>query len=123
MLHYGDLTDSSDLIQDIQQVQPHEIYNLGALGHVAVGFEARSTPPTAMRLARCGFWKQYESGANGQKYQIYQASTSELYGLVQETHKRNHPFYPRSLWRGQICLLDHGELPRSLCMQRHPFQP
>ena len=110
MLHYGDLTDSTNLIRIIQQVQPDEIYNLGAQSHVAVSFESRNTPPIAMRWARCGSWRRYEF-LDQRKTRIYQASTSELYGLVQETPQRETtPFYPHeSLWRREaLRLLDHG---------------
>ena len=96
VLHYGDLTDSTNLIRIIQQVQPDEIYNLGAQSHVAVSFEspeytANSDALGTLRILRqYGFWG-YD------KTRIYQASTSELYGLVQETpQKESTPFYPRS---------------------------
>ena len=97
MLHYGDLTDSTNLIRIIQQVQPDEIYNLGAQSHVAVSFEAPEYTAnsdalgTLRSLRRCGCLGLTE------KTRIYQASTSELYGLVQEVpQKESTPFYPRS---------------------------
>ena len=95
VLHYGDLTDSSNLIRIIQQVQPDEIYNLGAQSHVAVSFESPNTPPTAMP----GHAAHPRGSILGltDKLSDYQASTSELYGLVQETpQKESTPFYPRS---------------------------
>ena len=96
-LHYGDLTDSTNLIRIVQQVQPDEIYNLAAQSHVAVSFEepeytANADGIGALRLLEairiCGLEK---------KTRFYQASTSELYGLVQEVPQRETtPFYPRS---------------------------
>ena len=75
-------------------MQPDEIYNLGAQSHVAVVLE-RSTPPTAMHLALCGFLRRCGFWISRQK-RGYQASTSELYGLVQEIPQESTPFYPRS---------------------------
>ena len=96
MLHYGDLTDSTNLIRIIEQVQPDEIYNLGAQSHVAVSFGHPE-----YRQQRCS--RYFEDSGGGamlgltQKTRIYQASTSELYGLVQEIpQKETTPFYPRS---------------------------
>jgi GDPmannose 4,6-dehydratase len=97
ILHYGDLTDSTNLIRIVQSVQPDEIYNLAAQSHVAVSFEepeytANADGIGALRLLEairiCGLEK---------KTRFYQASTSELYGLVQEIpQKETTPFYPRS---------------------------
>ncbi|MEY5002540.1 MAG: hypothetical protein RL678_349 [Pseudomonadota bacterium] len=97
ILHYGDLTDSTNLIRIVQSVQPDEIYNLAAQSHVAVSFEepeytANADGIGALRLLEairiCGLEK---------KTRFYQASTSELYGLVQEApQKETTPFYPRS---------------------------
>ena len=61
ILHYGDLTDSTNLIRIIQQVQPDEIYNLGAQSHVAVSLRVRSTPPIVMHWVPCGFWRRFGS--------------------------------------------------------------
>jgi len=96
-LHYGDLTDSTNLIRIIQEVQPDEIYNLGAMSHVHVSFE---TPEYAANVDGVGTLRLLEAirilGLE-KKTRIYQASTSELYGLVQETpQKESTPFYPRS---------------------------
>lgn len=96
-LHHGDLTDSSCLIRIIQQVQPDEIYNLAAQSHVAVSFEepeytANSDALGALRILEAIRILKLEN-----KTRFYQASTSELYGLVQETpQKETTPFYPRS---------------------------
>jgi len=96
-LHYGDLTDSTNLIRIIQEVQPDEIYNLGAQSHVKVSFEspeytANSDAVGALRLLEAIRLLGLEN-----KTRYYQASTSELYGLVQEVpQKETTPFYPRS---------------------------
>jgi len=96
-LHYGDLTDSTNLIRIIQQVQPDEIYNLGAMSHVKVSFD---TPEYTANVDGLGTLRLLEAVrilGLGDKTRIYQASTSELYGLVQETPQTEAtPFYPRS---------------------------
>jgi len=96
-LHYGDLTDSTNLIGIIQKVQPDEIYNLGAQSHVKVSFE---TPEYTGQVDALGTLRILEAVrllGMEKKTRIYQASTSELYGLVQETpQKETTPFYPRS---------------------------
>ena len=96
-LHYGDLSDASNLIRIVGQVQPDEVYNLGAQSHVAVSFE---TPEYTADVDAMGPLRLLEAirilGLQG-KTRFYQASTSELYGLVQETPQREStPFYPRS---------------------------
>ncbi|MEI7464088.1 MAG: GDP-mannose 4,6-dehydratase [Burkholderiales bacterium] len=96
-LHYGDLSDSTNLIRIIQQVQPDEIYNLAAMSHVAVSFE---TPEYTANVDGIGTLRILEAirilGLE-KKTRFYQASTSELYGLVQEVpQKETTPFYPRS---------------------------
>ena len=97
VLHYGDLTDSSNLIRIIQQVQPDEIYNLGAQSHVAVSFEAPEYTANCDALGTLRILEAVRMLELTQKTRIYQASTSELYGLVQETPQREStPFYPRS---------------------------
>lgn len=96
-LHYGDLTDSTNLIRIVQEVQPDEIYNLGAMSHVQVSFE---TPEYTANVDATGTLRLLEAIrilSLEKKTKIYQASTSELYGLVQETpQKETTPFYPRS---------------------------
>ena len=97
ILHYGDLTDSTNLIRIIQEVQPDEIYNLGAMSHVKVSFD---TPEYTANVDGIGTLRILEAvrllGLTT-KTKIYQASTSELYGLVQEVpQKETTPFYPRS---------------------------
>ncbi len=94
-LHYGDLTDSSNIIKIIQDVQPDEIYNLGAMSHVRVSFEI---PEYCANVDALGTLRLLEAiRMLDKKVKIYQASTSELYGKVQETpQKETTPFYPRS---------------------------
>ena len=97
VLHYGDLTDSTNLIRIIQQVQPDEIYNLGAQSHVAVSFEAPEYTANSDALGTLRILEAVRMLGLQDKTRIYQASTSELYGLVQEIpQKETTPFYPRS---------------------------
>ena len=97
MLHYGDLTDSTNLIRIIEQVQPDEIYNLGAQSHVAVSFEAPEYTANSDALGTLRILEAVRMLGLTSKTRIYQASTSELYGLVQEIpQKETTPFYPRS---------------------------
>ena len=97
VLHYGDLTDSTNLIRIVQQVQPDEIYNLGAQSHVAVSFESPEYTANTDALGTLRILEAVRILGLTQKTRIYQASTSELYGLVQETpQKESTPFYPRS---------------------------
>ena len=96
-LHYGDLTDSSNLIRLVQEIQPDEIYNLAAQSHVKVSFD---TPEFTANVDGLGTLRLLEAvrilGLE-KKTKLYQASTSELFGLVQETPQRETtPFYPRS---------------------------
>jgi GDPmannose 4,6-dehydratase len=96
-LHYGDLTDSTNLIRIIQQVQPHEIYNLAAQSHVMVSFETAEYTANADALGALRILEAIRILGLEKKTRFYQASTSELYGLVQETPQNEKtPFYPRS---------------------------
>ncbi len=96
-LHYGDLTDSTNLIRIIQQVQPDEIYNLGAMSHVAVSFEQPEYTADADGIGTLRLLEAIRILGLEKKTRFYQASTSELYGLVQEIpQKETTPFYPRS---------------------------
>jgi GDPmannose 4,6-dehydratase len=96
-LHYGDLTDSSNLIRIIQLVQPDEIYNLGAMSHVAVSFESPEYTADADGMGTLRILEAIRILGLEKKTRFYQASTSELYGLVQEIpQKETTPFYPRS---------------------------
>ncbi len=97
ILHYGDLTDSTNLIRIIQQVQPDEIYNLAAQSHVAVSFETPEYTANCDGLGTLRILEAIRILGLEKKTRFYQASTSELYGLVQETpQKETTPFYPRS---------------------------
>ena len=96
-LHYGDLTDSTNLVRIIQLVQPDEIYNLGAQSHVKVSFEMPEYTADVDALGTLRILEAVRLLGMENKVRIYQASTSELYGLVQETpQKETTPFYPRS---------------------------
>jgi len=96
-LHYGDLTDSTNLIRIVQQVQPDEIYNLAAMSHVAVSFETPEYTANADGIGTLRLLEAIRMLGLEKKTRFYQASTSELYGLVQEVpQKETTPFYPRS---------------------------
>jgi GDPmannose 4,6-dehydratase len=96
-LHYGDLTDSTNLIRIIQQVQPDEIYNLAAMSHVAVSFDTPEYTANADGIGTLRILEAIRILGLEKKTRFYQASTSELYGLVQEIpQKESTPFYPRS---------------------------
>ena len=97
ILHYGDMTDSSNLIRIIQQVQPDEIYNLAAQSHVAVSFEEPEYTANSDALGALRVLEAIRILGLEKKTRYYQASSSELYGLVQEIpQKETTPFYPRS---------------------------
>ena len=97
MLHYGDLTDTSNLIRIIQQIQPDEIYNLAAQSHVAVSFESPEYTANCDALGTLRVLEAIRILGLTKKTRIYQASTSELFGKIQEVpQKENTPFYPRS---------------------------
>ncbi|CAI2389152.1 MULTISPECIES: GDP-mannose 4,6-dehydratase [Alteromonas] len=97
ILHYGDLSDSSNLVRLIQQIQPDEIYNLGAQSHVAVSFESPEYTADVDALGALRLLEAIRLLGLEKKTRFYQASTSELYGLVQESpQKESTPFYPRS---------------------------
>jgi GDPmannose 4,6-dehydratase len=97
ILHYGDLTDSTNLIRIIQEVQPDEIYNLGAMSHVKVSFEIPEYVADTDGVGTLRLLEAIRILNLTKKTRIYQASTSELYGLVQEVpQKETTPFYPRS---------------------------
>lgn len=96
-LHYGDLTDTSNLTRILQEVQPDEVYNLGAQSHVAVSFEAPEYTADADAMGTLRLLEAIRFLGMEKKTKFYQASTSELYGLVQEIpQKETTPFYPRS---------------------------
>jgi GDPmannose 4,6-dehydratase len=96
-LHYGDLIDTSNLIRIIQEIQPDEIYNLGAQSHVAVSFESPEYTADVDAIGTLRILEAIRILKLEKKTRFYQASTSELYGLVQEVpQKESTPFYPRS---------------------------
>ena len=96
-LHYGDLSDSTNLIRIIQEVQPDEIYNLGAMSHVQVSFETPEYTANSDGIGTLRILEAIRILGLVKKTRIYQASTSELYGMVQEVpQKETTPFYPRS---------------------------
>ncbi|MCD6060131.1 MAG: GDP-mannose 4,6-dehydratase, partial [Moraxellaceae bacterium] len=97
VLHYGDLTDTSNLIRILQEVQPDEVYNLGAQSHVAVSFESAEYTADVDAIGTLRLLEGIRFLGLEKKTRFYQASTSELYGLVQEIpQKETTPFYPRS---------------------------
>src|SRR5579862_7203815 len=97
LLHYGDMTDSTNLIRIIQEVQPTEIYNLAAQSHVRVSFETPEYTANADALGTLRLLEAIRILRLEDKVRFYQASTSELYGMAQETPQRETtPFYPRS---------------------------
>jgi GDPmannose 4,6-dehydratase len=96
-LHYGDMTDSTNLIRIVQEVQPDEIYNLAAMSHVKVSFDIPEYTANADAIGTLRLLEAVRILGLEKKTRIYQASTSELYGLVQEVpQKETTPFYPRS---------------------------
>ena len=96
-LHYGDLTDSTNIIKIIEKVQPDEIYNLGAQSHVAVSFESPEYTANCDALGTLRILEAVKLLGLAKKTKVYQSSTSELYGLVQEIpQNESTPFYPRS---------------------------
>ncbi|MEL6686848.1 MAG: GDP-mannose 4,6-dehydratase, partial [Pseudomonadota bacterium] len=97
VLHYGDLTDSTNIIRLVQEVQPDEIYNLGAQSHVQVSFETPEYTANSDAVGALRILEAIRILGMREKTRYYQASTSELYGLVQEVPQRETtPFYPRS---------------------------
>ncbi|EMA9253824.1 GDP-mannose 4,6-dehydratase, partial [Yersinia enterocolitica] len=96
-LHYGDLTDTSNLVRLVKEIQPDEIYNLGAQSHVAVSFESPEYTADVDAIGTLRLLEAIRINGLENKTRFYQASTSELYGLVQEIPQRETtPFYPRS---------------------------
>ena len=127
-LHYGDLTDATNLIRIIQQVQPDEIYNLAAQSHVAVSFETPEYTANSDALGTLRLLEAIRILGLEKKTRFYQASTSEMYGKVQETPQTRDDALLSALAvrRGEgLCLLDHGQLPRGVRhvrLQRHSLQ-
>ena len=136
VLHYGDLTDSTNLIRIVQETQPDELFNLAAQSHVKVSFETPEYTANSDALGTLRLLEAIRILGLDQKTRFYQASTSELYGLVQETPQRETtPFYPRSpygvaklygYWitvnyrEAYGCLLYTSPSPRDLSTSRMP---
>lgn len=120
-LHYGDLTDSSNLTRILKEVQPDEVYNLAAMSHVAVSFESPEYTADVDAIGTLRLLEAIRFLGLENKTRFYQASTSELYGLVQEILKKNPPFlssFPLCSCK-TLRILDHGKLSRViwyLCM-------
>ena len=123
MLHYGDLSDSSNLTKIINDIQPDEIYNLGAQSHVAVSFDNAEYTADIDALGALRILEAIRFLKMTDKVKFYQASSSELYGLVQEVpQKESTPFLPSITIRCSktICVLDNQKLSRilwNICMQ------
>ena len=117
VLHYGDMTDSSNLIRIIQLVQPDEIYNLGAMSHVAVSFESPEYTADADGMGTLRILEAIRILGLEKKTRFYQASTSELYGLVQEVPQRDHGHHHAHEQQhvpagGQVLLRQARDVPR-----------
>ncbi len=127
-LHYGDMTDATNLIRIIQETQPDEIYNLAAQSHVQVSFETPEYTANADALGTLRLLEAIRILGMQESCRFYQASTSELFGNASEVPQRETtPFAPRSPYAGgqALRLLDNAELPGSLRpirLQRHPVQ-
>ena len=124
-LHYGDLTDSSNLVRILEHVRPDEIYNLGAQSHVAVSFESPEYTADVDAVGTLRLLEGVRLLGLANKTRFYQASTSELYGLVQETPQRETtPFYPRSPYAvAKLYAYWITVNYRHLCLQWYPIQP
>ena len=127
-MHYGDMTDATNLIRLIQETQPAEIYNLAAQSHVQVSFETPEYTANADALGTLRLLEAIRILKMEERVRFYQASTSELYGNTLPPQNEIHAIRSaQSLWRRQtLCLLDHGELSRGLRdarIQWHSFQP
>ena len=127
-LHYGDMTDATNLIRVVQETQPTEIYNLAAQSHVQVSFETPEYTANADALGPLRLLEAIRILGMEKRTRFYQASTSELYGDVQRSTatRDNAVLSALALWRRQtLRLLDHGQLSRSLrdaCIERHFVQ-
>ncbi len=126
-LHYGDLTDASNLIRIVQQVQPDEIYNLAAQSHVAVSFESPEYTANADALGTLRLLEAIRILGLERKTRFYQASTSEMFGQVQEIPQRETtPFYPRSPYAAaKVYATGSPSItarPTACLPERHPVQ-
>ena len=128
-MHYGDMTDSTNLIRIVQETQPTEIYNLAAQSHVQVSFETPEYTANADAIGTLRLLEAIRILKLEQRVRFYQASTSELYGTGAGNAAARDDAVLSALalcCREALCLLDHGQLSRSLrhaCLERHPVQP
>jgi GDPmannose 4,6-dehydratase len=127
ILHYGDLSDATNIIRIIQEVQPDEIYNLGAMSHVKVSFEQPEYSADVDGLGALRILEAVRLLGLNKKTRIYQASTSELFGKVQEIPQSEKTLLSAiTIWSSEtLCILDHDQLPGSLwtfCLQWYSFQ-
>ena len=127
-LHYGDMTDATNLIRIVQETQPDEIYNLAAQSHVQVSFETPEYTANSDALGTLRLLEAIRILGMEKKTRFYQASTSELYGNAPAPAERRHPLRaPQPLRGGEaLRLLGHPQLPRGLRparLQRHTLQP
>jgi len=127
VLHYGDLVDQNSLARALEALQPDEVYNLAAQSHVKVSFDM---PEYTTDVTAIGVLRVLDAVRDlGLHTRVYQAGSSEMFGLVQETPQTERtPFHPRSPYAVSKVLrpLDVGELPRELRdarLERHPLQP
>jgi GDPmannose 4,6-dehydratase len=123
-LHYGDLTDTSNLIRIVQEIQPDEVYNLGAQSHVAVSFESPEYTADVDAMGTLRLLEAIRILGLANKTRFYQASTP---GAGDPAEGNHAVLSAQPLCRGQtLCLLDHRQLPRGVrhvCLQRNPVQP
>ena len=128
LLHYGDMTDSTNLIRLMQQIRPTEIYNLAAQSHVGVSFESPEYTANADAIGVLRLLEAIRILGMEKETRFYQASTSELYGLVQEVpQKETTPFYPRSPYGvaklyGYWITVNYREAYGMYRLERHPVQ-
>ena len=129
ILHYGDLTDATNLIRIVQEVQPQEIYNLAAQSHVAVSFETAEYTANSDALGTLRLLEAIRICGLGTRTRFYQASSSEMFGKVARNAAARDDTVLSALTvrrREGLRLLDHRELSRgvrAVCLQRNPLQP
>ena len=128
LMHYGDITDATNLIRIVQEIQPTEIYNLAAQSHVQVSFETPEYTANADALGTLRLLESHSNFGMEDRVRFYQASTSELYGGVTANPQNEDDAVlsaPPVRDSKALCLLDHGQLSGSLrhaCLERHPVQ-
>jgi GDPmannose 4,6-dehydratase len=128
-MHYGDVTDATNIIRIVQETQPDEIYNLAAQSHVQVSFETPEYTANADGLGTLRLLEAIRILGRENKTRFYQASTSELFGKARESPQRETtPFYPRSPYAAaklyaHWITVNYREAYGIACLGRHPFQP